>query len=227
VRSTALQSLVNAGPTSPSVTRGHRHRGFPRIEWHHVPRRPAAPLRARVHPLLSLASSSEFEPPRARPPHGCVERLPWGSVPNRDIVGSDPLVSEVPPSPYGPPSAFLTPSTAYARCHLVGLFHPTATSGIHLPGVFPTAQPCPPRRRAVPSCRCPSSPRRELPRVSTWMTSSSGPCSGWRSVAVREAVSLDGARSPPRFSLLRVFHGHLGNAFALPPLSTLIVSAYV
>jgi hypothetical protein len=54
------------------------------------------PLRERVHPPLSLASSPEYEPLRTCPPHGCEGRLPWGPLPHRDISRGDPLASEDP-----------------------------------------------------------------------------------------------------------------------------------
>jgi hypothetical protein len=41
----------------------------------------------------------------------------------------------------GPPPAFRTLSTGYSSKYRVGLFHPTATSGIHSSGVFPAAKP--------------------------------------------------------------------------------------
>jgi hypothetical protein len=53
----------------------------------------------------------------------------------------DPLAVRLSTPTYGPPSAFHTPSTVFALHCLVGLFHPTTTSGIHLPGVFPATQP--------------------------------------------------------------------------------------
>jgi len=40
----------------------------------------------------------------------------------------------------GPPAAFLTLSTGYPSVHLVGLFHPTATSKILSSGAFPGNQ---------------------------------------------------------------------------------------
>jgi hypothetical protein len=42
---------------------------------------------------------------------------------------------------YVPPSAFLTLSTACSSRCLAGLFHPTATSGIHSSGAFPATKP--------------------------------------------------------------------------------------
>jgi len=136
--------------------------------------------------------------------HGCVRRLPWGLVPHRGMSSGDPLTSEVPPSPYVPSSAFRTPSTVFALRCLVGLFHPTTTSGIRLPGVCSRRPAGPSRRRAVPSCRWSSVPVSSCLETPAPMTSPSGPCSGWRSVATDEAVSLADARSPPRVSLLRV-----------------------
>jgi hypothetical protein len=64
-----------------------------------VARRPAsspAPLRKRVHPPSSLASSSEYGPLRTCPAHGCERRLPWGFRPNRDVSCGDPLAGEDP-----------------------------------------------------------------------------------------------------------------------------------
>jgi hypothetical protein len=76
-------------------------------------------------------------------------------------------MSEEPPSLYGPSSAFRTPSTVYALRYLVGLFHPTTTSGIRLSGACSHHPAVPPRRRSVPSCRCSPVPRLELPRDSS------------------------------------------------------------
>jgi hypothetical protein len=94
MRLAALQSVVNTGPAGSSgYLRPRRRCDFSRVP---VVRRPVSSpvsLRKRVHPLLSLASSSECEPLRTCPPHGCEERLPWGLVPNRDINRGDPLAS--------------------------------------------------------------------------------------------------------------------------------------
>jgi len=114
-------------------------------------------LRVRVHPLVNFASPSEYEPFRSCPARCRAWRLPWGFVPHRGISTRSPLPSELPMSrPAGPPSAFLTPSTVCSSAHLAGLFHPTTTSGIHLPGVISRCQARPPRRRPVPSCRSPA-----------------------------------------------------------------------
>jgi hypothetical protein len=42
---------------------------------------------------------------------------------------------------FGSPTAFLTLSTICSSVSLVGLFHPTATSGIRASGVFPATKP--------------------------------------------------------------------------------------
>jgi hypothetical protein len=51
------------------------------------------------------------------------------------------ISTAVPPAIFVPPSAFLTLSTGYSFSHVVGLFHPTATSGIRSSRVFPAAKP--------------------------------------------------------------------------------------
>jgi len=90
----------------------------------------------------------------------------------------------------GPPSAFLTLSTVCSSLDLASLFHPAATSGIHLSGVFPAAQlgrlvggPCP----LVVRLR--SSHPRVAPRIPTPGTPPSGFCSKQRSVANNRGFS--------------------------------------
>src|SRR5690606_11331625 len=122
------------------------------------------PLRDRVHPLLSFSSSSEFQPLRTCPAPRCEDAFLGVSFP---IATSGPgvhLRASIPISPYGPPSAFLTLSTVCSSSSLAGLFHPAATSGIHLSGASSRCQAGPPRRRPVPSCRWRPSPAAELPR---------------------------------------------------------------
>jgi len=99
VRLAALQSVVNTSPAGSSgCLRPRKHRDFSRIPV--APRLVSSPgpLRVRVHPLVSLASSSEYEPLRTCPTHGCVKRLPRGSVPHRGINSRDPLASGDPNS---------------------------------------------------------------------------------------------------------------------------------
>jgi len=94
MRLAALQSVMNTDPAGSSgYLRPRRRCDFPRVPV--APRSVSSPasLRKRVHPLLSLASSSECEPLRTCSAHGCEERLPWGLVPNRDISRGDPLAS--------------------------------------------------------------------------------------------------------------------------------------
>jgi len=175
VRLAALQSVVNAGPEGPSgCPRPRRRRDFSRVPVARPPASSPVPLRARVHPLLSLASSSEYEPHRTCPLHGCSERLPWGFLPHRGMSSGDPHTSEVPPSPFGPPSAFRTPSTVFAHHCLGGLFHPPTTSGFHLPGVCSHRPAGPPRRRSVPSCRWSPGPASGCPAAPAPVISPSG-----------------------------------------------------
>jgi hypothetical protein len=108
------------------------------------------PLRVRVHPLMSFASSPESVA-ACHPPDTRAGHLPWGSVPIRDTSVQSPLTTGVPTPGYVPSSAFLALPTASSSAHRVGLFHPTATSGIHTSGDFPAAEParlisesCPP-----------------------------------------------------------------------------------
>jgi len=127
---------------------------------------PPAPvlLRVRVHPLLSFSSSSEYEPLRTCPARVCEDAFLGVSLPIATPAERVHSRASIPSSPYGPSSAFLTPSTVYASPCLAGLFHPAATSGIHASGVLSRHPAGPPRRRPVPSCRSRRSPTAELPR---------------------------------------------------------------
>ena len=110
---------------------------------------PPAPvlLRVRVHPPMSFTSPTEYELLQTCPACFHAKRLPWGFPPHRGISSQSPLPSEHPTAhPHVPPSAFLAPSTVCSSAHLAGLFHPTATSGIHLPGVISRCLAGPPRR---------------------------------------------------------------------------------
>jgi len=109
-------------------------------------------LRVRVHPPMSFASPTEYELLQSCPMCCHTERLPWGFLPHRGNNKQSPLPSELPMSrPTVPPSAFLAPSTVCSSACLAGLFHPAATSGIHLPGVISRCLAASPRRRPVPS----------------------------------------------------------------------------
>jgi hypothetical protein len=97
VRLAALQSFMNTDPAGSSgYPRPRRRCDFSRVPVAPCPASSPASLRKRVHPPLSLASSSEYEPLRTCLSHGCEGRLPWGSVPNRDVSCGDPLASEDP-----------------------------------------------------------------------------------------------------------------------------------
>jgi hypothetical protein len=98
------------------------------------------PLRDRVHPLSSLTSPSEFVLLVT-----CPTQVPSAflgvSSPLRDKSVWSPLLAGLPAPDYVPSSAFLALSTACSSTHRVGLFHPTATSGIRSSGAFPAAKP--------------------------------------------------------------------------------------
>jgi hypothetical protein len=54
------------------------------------------PLRVRVHPSMGFTSPTEFQPLQTCPRSCLRERLPWGSIPHRDINRKNPLASEHP-----------------------------------------------------------------------------------------------------------------------------------
>jgi hypothetical protein len=107
---------------------------------------PATPapgfLRSRVHPLLSFGSSSEFVT-ASNLPAGRSHRAP----PMRSLSSSATSVqgihlpTGIPPPVYGPPSVFLTLSTAYSSLNLTDLFHSATTPEVHPAGGFPDTQP--------------------------------------------------------------------------------------
>jgi hypothetical protein len=97
MRLAALRSVVNAGAAAVSGwPRPRRRDDFSSAPVASHPASSPVSLRKRVHPPLSFASSSEYEPLRTCSTHGCEERLPWGFLPNRDISCGDPLASEDP-----------------------------------------------------------------------------------------------------------------------------------
>jgi hypothetical protein len=138
------QSIKRIGLPDPTSSRGfQRLGGFPLAPS-------PVPLRVRVHPLVSFASSTEYVA-ACHLPGTRAEHLPWGFVPIRDTSVRSPLTTGFPRPGYVPPSAFLALSAVCSSTHRVGLFHPTATFGIHTSGDFPAAQParlisesCPP-----------------------------------------------------------------------------------
>jgi hypothetical protein len=81
-----------------------------------------------------------------------------------------------------PSSVFLTLSTACSSNYRVGLFHPTATSGIRTSGGFARCQAGSPHRRVVPSCRSRSSPTSRLP--------------AWRQILPRRLQGFDPSSDP-------------------------------
>ena len=101
------------------------------------------PLLVWVHPLMRFTSPTEYVSivTRSRLPTEVdrVEHLSWGSAPLRDTRVWSPQTAGLPRPTSVPPSAFLTLLTVYSSTHLVGLFHPTATSRIRVSGVFPAA----------------------------------------------------------------------------------------
>jgi len=107
------------------------------------------------------------------------------------------LRASFPSSPYGPPSAFLTPSTVYSSSSLAGLFHPAATSGIHLSGVCSRCQAASPRRRPVPSCRSANlACRRVASAAPAPSASPPGSCSGQRSEIIVRVIGPSDASIP-------------------------------
>jgi hypothetical protein len=98
------------------------------------------PSRVRVHPPTNAASPSEYVP-TCHLLNIAAERLPWGLAPLRDISLRSSLTAEFPKPDYVSSSAFPTLPTTYSCAYLVGLFHPTATSGICTPRAFLATKP--------------------------------------------------------------------------------------
>ena len=109
--------------------------------------------RVRVHPLVSFTSPSEFYRSKPAPHARCVAPSLGFPSPSRHQQRESTSKRASHVSLFGPPSAFLTLSTAYSSLCLAGLFHPAATSGIHLSGVCTCRRAAPSRRWPVPSCR--------------------------------------------------------------------------
>jgi hypothetical protein len=119
------------------------HRGFI-LSYASVPLQSA---RERCPPVASRrrAPSLGFIPPSRHQPAESTHDI--AAVPRASQARSVPS------------STFLTPSTVFSSTGLVGLFHPTATSGVRSSRVFPPAEPyglvarlCP---RVVTPASCP------------------------------------------------------------------------
>jgi hypothetical protein len=117
---------------------------FPTARWFSldaVPRSLASPgsssrelrLPFRVHPALS--------PVRPRCRNTSAEHLPGFPSHSRHEQSESTNSMSFPWLTFVSPSAFLTLSTIFSSDCRVGLFHPTATSGIRTSGVFPAAKP--------------------------------------------------------------------------------------
>jgi hypothetical protein len=206
MRLAALQSVVNAGPAGLSGCLRPRRRGdFSSVPVVPPPASSPAPSRDRVHPLLSSASSSECEPFRTCPSHGCEERLPWGSLPHRGINKRDPLASE-------DPSLALrsAPGVSHALdglrpllpCGLVSSHNHVRDSPLR--GSFPppswTVSSTTHALLPLPTVPC----RRVASTAPAPVTSPSGLRSGRRSAVTDGGFSPADTRSPHRLVLPRV-----------------------
>jgi hypothetical protein len=117
---------------------------FPTVRWFSlnvVPRSLASSgsssrelyLPFRVHPALSPVRPWYRSTSRRTPP-----RVPFPFA--TQAIGVNQSMSFPRPT-FVSSSAFLTLSTTYSSNYRVGLFHPTATSGICTSGGFPAAKP--------------------------------------------------------------------------------------
>ena len=133
-----------------------------------------------------------------------LEHLPWGFLPHRDISIQSPPSGELPSLTFVPSSAFLALSTACSSRYLAGLFHPTATSGIHSSGDCSRCQADPTHRRAVPSCRLTTlASSRVAPTVQLRPSRLQGFDPGSDPLRRTDCLGLPTARSPLEFSLPR------------------------
>jgi len=195
-----LQSVVSDEAASVSgCSPPVRPRCFQRDDRTTSPPAPV-PLRDRVHPLLSFLSYRVL-------PHQTCSVLALGapslgfSFPIATSARRIHLRASIPGSPYDPPPAFLTPSTVSSSSSFAGLFHPAATSGIHLPGVSPAAQPYRLVGDRYPPVVSRRSPAIESPRpcrILALRLQGVAPGSDPRSPL--ECLAPSTSRSPPRFS---------------------------
>ena len=171
---------------------------------------------------MSLASSSEYDRLEPAPCTDARSAFLGVLAPHRGIDCGDPLATGVPPPTYGPSSAFRTPSTVYALHSLVGLFHPTTTSGIRLSGVFPTTQPA--RLSAVRALlslvtgSCPGLPRDSVTDALAFRALIQAAIRRPR----RGGLDLVATRSPLRLRSFGFFSRHLAAAFTVAPLTTFV-----
>jgi hypothetical protein len=141
MRLVALQSLISAELADVS--------GLPLPPWPRCFQRTYAVLTRHRPPfslesgfILSCASPlfRVHDRPTLADTLTSISHLPWGPSPHRDTSTRNSPTDKLPTLAYEPPSVFLTLSTDYPSLHLVSLFHPTATSGIHSSGAFPAVQ---------------------------------------------------------------------------------------
>jgi len=161
------------------------------------------PLRVRVHPLVRLPSLQSPSSIQARPIHRSGRTtFPESSAPFATPAKRIYLPAGFPQPTYVPPSAFPTLSTVCSSFCLASLFHPAATSGIHLSGFFPAVQV---GRLVGGLCplvvRLRSSHQRVAPLIPTPGAPPTGLCSKQRSVANNRGFSPILARYPLKFSL--------------------------
>jgi len=148
------------------------------------------PLRVRVHPLMCLPplqSPSSFQT-------RLVHRSGQTTFPEflshfATSAKRVHLPAGFPPPTYVPPSAFPTLSTAYSSFCLASLFHPAATSGIHLSGFFPAAQPAVSSTTFALLSFNSARLTRGCPLIPTPGASPTGICSEQRSVANNRGFS--------------------------------------
>jgi hypothetical protein len=155
------------------------------------------PLRVRVHPLLSSTSPSEYSPFRTCPSLSLGAPSLEFPFPIATSTRGVHLRASIPGSPYVPPPAFLTPSTACSSSCFAGLFHPAATSGIHLSGVRSrcpawVASSAPRPLLSLPAFSC----LRVAPAAPDPTASPSGSSSGQRSEAIDRVISPGDASIP-------------------------------
>jgi hypothetical protein len=145
----------------------------------------------------------------------------------RGIKTRNPLTGCNSNATYGPSSAFLTLSMAYASLLLEGLFHPPTTSEIYSSRAFPGSQSLLLITEVYPHVVYDKPLRfshRQLLRDASTVPVRAARLQGFaptsRSVAADRVFTSVGTRSPLEFSHFQAFTEHLGDAFTPPPLMT-------